>query len=278
MITTTSLTTSPIRRLPIVASSLFIAIAVFFAGPPLLTPLIDPSGIQNRNDLGVAVDQGFASFWTNGGRLESTFRQASRYWSTYHLLKCLFAAFVVLSASVLASRLIVRFQRAQPLGIASLWAVAGISVAGVGAFFSLLVIANLQGPFAPIASLLPTLTTSPNQHSMQVVAEAQRLAEQTHRTNYPPPLERMVSEFSRFHLVLAVLATVLAVLALRFALSAWRRSSRTATDDRRNRFMLRTLALTAAIAATALAIIATANAATAAAPIRAFAGALSGGF
>ncbi len=266
------------HRIPTVASSLFIAIGLFIVGPPLLTPLIDSSGIQDQHDLGVAVDQGFASFWTNGGHLDSTFRHAIRYWSTYHLLKCLFAAFVVLSAGTLASRLFVRFRRTQPLGIASLWAVAGIGVAAVRAFFSLLVIANIQGPFAPIASLLPTLTASPNQRSAQLVAEAQRVAGQTHRTDFPPPLERMVSEFSRFHLVLAILATVLAVLALRYAITAWRRSSRTPTNDRRTRVLLRMLAPAAAIAATGMTIIATANAATAAAPIRAFAGALSGSF
>lgn len=264
-----------------VASSLLIGVGLFVAAPPLLTPLVDPSGIRGQHDLGTAVDRGFTAFWANGGHLDGTLRAAIRYWSTYHLLKCLFAAMVVASAGAFASVLVVRVRTSGRRLFAGLWAGAAVSAVGVGGFFSLLVIANIQGPVAPIASLLPTLTMSTDRGSTRLVDEAHRLVTGSRPSEFPPPLERMVRDFSRFHLVLAVLATVLAALALGAAITVWRRSSGTAGTagtDRQTRVTLRTIALAVAVGATGVVVIAAANVATAAAPIRGFADALTGGF
>lgn len=249
---------------------------LFFVGPKWLTPLLDPSDISDRLELEQAVDRGFTHFWKNDGE-RSALREAIRFWSTYHLLKLLFAALIVAVAVSLSARLFDRAKGAGSQTMASLWSVATAFAGATGAFFSLLVLANLQGLVAPIASLLPTLVASPDPESARVVNDAQRLLPVSDAARSTRPLHVLIHDFTRFHVVLAIGAAVLAVGLLLTSLAAWRRARRTMTSERRIRSMYRWLAASSGTAALALGLLAVVNSATAAAPLKPLAALLAGG-
>lgn len=87
----------------------------------------------------------------------------------------------------------------------------------------------------------------------------------------------MVDEFARFHAVLAIGATVIALVAVVGGILAWKRSMRRHAPTRRKRLALRTVAVAALTMAAALAFVAVANLATARTPSPALASALAGG-
>jgi len=83
----------------------------------------------------------------------------------------------------------------------------------------------------------------------------------------------MIGDFSRYHVAMAVLAAIVAVVLVGITAVLWKRVARTEPYGRRTRRLLGSFGLLSALLSLALVVVAVANAATAADPepaLRAF--------
>ena len=93
----------------------------------------------------------------------------------------------------------------------------------------------------------------------------QRLAESLKPGAQPPPaLEVMISDFSRYHLALAVVAAIVGVVLIGVSFVLWRRFARTGRPDRRTRRVLGSFGVFSVVFSLIAIVLVVANAGTAA--------------
>jgi hypothetical protein len=229
----------PVRSLATL-SALVVGLGVaFVVVPPWLATRGSAHDLANRHRLGIAVRRAVAGYWRSGDRgFPPALQQIVDYWFRFHLIKAGIAALGLITLGTLAVLLWRTFQQAGALrasGRAGLVAAGtGVSVLALGALTA--VMANLQGAVAPFASLLPLLMDgTPDARVARVLAQARSQLAGSHLTSgyTPPALDVMVSDFSRYHVALAVMAAVAALVLLGLSAVSWRTFARAGSAQRR---------------------------------------------
>ncbi|MFI6587850.1 hypothetical protein [Embleya sp. NPDC050493] len=226
-----------LAALVVLAVALFVAL---FVGPGALAATGSGAALDEGN-LAESFRKAFVEYWNAGNRdFSPGMERVVDYWFRYHVAKAVIAAILLIVLVTLGVLVRKAFLRAgglgagQRVGLAS----AGILVTLLALFAAVTTVANIQGAVAPFASLLSMLPTGARDGELAATLDQvrQRLAapsgagEQT-----PPPLDMMIDDFARYHLAMAVLGAVLAVVLIGMSAVSWRRYARTASSDRRTR-------------------------------------------
>jgi hypothetical protein len=257
-------------------------VAAFVAAPRALAALGPTGDLGDEQHLTAAVRSAFVGYWRSGGPgLTPDLEKIVEYWQRYHLTKVVFAAAALIVLVALAGLLWKAFLRAGDVPRRIGLAVAG-SLASVLALVSLVaVMANVQGVLAPYASLMPMLIDgAPADDDLAGVldqARQQLTDAQSSGTRMPPVLDMLVGEFGWYHVVMAVLAPIVAVAILVLSVLAWRRFA-TTRADRRTRRLLGVSGLVTATLALAFVLLTVANVGVAADPAPASLALLDGSY
>lgn len=231
--------------------------------------VIAPRALAGGPGFSGSVRAAFVDYWRSGAAdLTPALARLVGSWARFHTVKAAIAAVLLLVLAALGVALAQAFRQAHRslprVALAS--GAAGTGALALGAVAALL--ANVQGAVAPLAALLPTLTAGrPDPALAAVLGQVeQRLAGGPPR---PPALTVMVDDFARFHLVMAGLAAVTAVLLGVGAAALWRRGPGPGR---------RALAVLTALPVLALVVLAVANASVAADPAPALLSFVRGGW
>ncbi|MEU0539690.1 hypothetical protein ABZ319_07445 [Nocardia sp. NPDC005978] len=225
----------------------------------------------------------FDTYWRTG---ESAFpadlQRIVDYWFRYHLSKAVIAGvllFVLISLTVLLWRAFVRTHESSTNGRLALGA-AGVVTTALVLFAAMLVIANIQGAIAPFASLLPFLIDGPPDPALAETLDQvrQRLAEAaTSGERAPAALNVMLDDFTRYHVVVAVAAALVAADLLALSVLMWRKSTAQPARSRAKRVLTAFGALSI-LTAMATIVVAVANTTNAGDPASGLAALFDGGW
>lgn len=257
-------------------------VAAFIAAPSALAASGFDGSLGDEQQLTHAFRSAFIDYWRSGGPgLTPDLEQIVEYWQRYHATKVVTAAIVLVVLLMLGGLLWQAFLRAGEVPRRIGLAVAG-AVASMLALVSLLaVMANMQGVMAPYASLMPMLIDgAPADAELAGVLEQarQQLTDaQTSRARTYPALAVMVSENGWYHVVMAVLAPIVAVALIGLSALAWKRFARTRTDCRTRR-LLGVSGTVAALLALPFLVLMAANAGVAADPAPSLLALVNGSF
>ena len=189
----------------------------------------------------------------------------------------------------------------QRAGARAALASAGVTVSMLAVLALATVMANVQGALAPFASLLPLLPTGgPGGAAGAAGADgaaggagaggavgaggdamATTMAQVRGELAGGPARDAvpvMVGDFSRYHLVMVVIAALVAAAALGIGAVQWRRFAATPAADRRSRRVLGAFGALSAVVAVAAIVLAWANATTVADPAPALLALFQGGW
>ncbi|MCL9793837.1 hypothetical protein [Frankia sp. AgKG'84/4] len=258
-----------------------VLIAAFVLAPGPLANLGTPGDLADHGRLLDALRAGFTGYWHSGERSPSgDLVTVIDFWCRYHLAKGAIAALLLAVFVALTVRLWHGFLRAGQASVRAALASAGAATTAFALVPLAAVMANLQGAAAPFASLFPMLTEDGgDQPFAAALMQARRqLADPTGAgAGTSPAIDAMTDEFARYHVVMAVISSVLAVVAVGVAVLLWRRFAATASTDRRTRRVLGSGGALTVLLAVLLVIHVAANVSVAADPAPALARALNGG-
>ncbi|MEU4220342.1 hypothetical protein [Actinoplanes sp. NPDC026623] len=262
-------------RAPAVLAALAVALmAAFVAGPRVLAASGPGGGFHDEGDLTGAARSAFAGYRRSGDRaLTTDLARVVDYWFRYHVAKAAFAAILLIVLVPLGVLLWRAFLRPGGAWGRAALASAGTLVTMIGLFAAAAVMANVQGAVAPFAALLPMATGGATGRELAGTLDR-------HLRGGPatPALEAMIDDFSRFHVAMAVVATVVAVVLAGLSVVAWRGFARTASSERRSRRVSGSYGVLSAVSALAVIVVAVANTTTAANPAPALLALLNGGW
>jgi hypothetical protein len=245
----------------------------FVAGPPALAAIGPGGGFADERHLSQAVRGSFVDYWRSGDQdFAPSLARVVDYWFRYHLAKAAIAALLLTVLVALGVRLWRAFLRPNAtsrVGLAS----AGSLVTALALASLAVVMANVQGVVAPFASLLPMLVDGPADAELAGTLAQVKQDFDGGRTQ--PALDVMVDDFARYHVAMAVIATIVAVALLGLSVLAWTRFAR---SDRRTRRVLASYGALSAVLALAVAVVAVANTTTAADPAPALQALFYGGW
>ncbi|MEU6586201.1 hypothetical protein [Nocardia sp. NPDC046763] len=218
-----------------------------------------PSDFADQHKLRRALRDGFVAYWNSGNRTHPpALISVINYWFRYHVAKGAIAAVLLIVLIALATLLWKAYLRAGGLGAAQQYALvtAGTLVSLFALAALLTVIANIQGAVAPFSSLLPMLPSGANDP--QLAATFDQIRQQlTEATGAAPPVNDMVSDFTRYHVTMAIIAAILATTALGLTAVSWKRFARSA--DTRTRRILCGSGIVTALLSLASIVLLTAN-------------------
>ncbi|MGI9196926.1 MAG: hypothetical protein ACR2KE_05635 [Candidatus Nanopelagicales bacterium] len=198
------------RRIP--GALLAIAVVVVLALATLLLPwpvarAIDGTSWAGPSELTRAVGDGLVSDWSQGvrepGHGESALATATHFWMVFHIVKALLAAGLVLASSWLLAIAwqARRVSRGRVARLALLLASGAASA--VVLLATVIVIANIQGAFAPLASLLSFLTSG--EVTPALAQTAQSLGTDLAGSLPSATAATIAHDFSTYHAVVAIL-------------------------------------------------------------------------
>lgn len=264
-------TSVPVRTFAVLGA-LAVALGVAFVLAPRVLAANAAASYTDQGDLVAAVRTAFVEYWQTGDRgFTPAMATLVDYWTRYHLVKAGIAAMLLVVLVGLGVRLWRAFVRAGRRGAVSRWALASAgSVVALGAIGAVaLVMANVQGAVAPFASLLSMLPSGASDARLAHAVDQIRQG----LAGHPPPtpvLDVMVSDFGRYHAVLAGLAVVVAIGLVVLSVLAWTRFARTRGAERlsdwRARPVWAALGAFSAVFALVVIVVAVANTTTAADP------------
>lgn len=261
-----------------------LAVALCFAfvlGPIMLAAATSADHFADQRDIATHLRDAFVRYWQSGrGDFAPDLAGIVQYWSHYHVAKAAIAALLVVVFVILAVVLWRAFLGASGVGAGGMaaLAVSGVLTMLLALASSVIVLANFQGATAPFASLLSMLPTAPPDARLTDTIQqiGGRLAD------YPgagasPALAVMVSDYARYHAVLAVTATVMTVVLVGLCVASWRwfASSGSATRARRVAALFGVLSVVTSLAMTVAAV---ANMTTVAAPVPGLLAFVTGGW
>lgn len=262
-----------------------IAMLVALAGALIAAFVFAPRLLANRagSTFGAEVDlrrafrAAFVDYWQAGTReFTPDLANVVDFWFRYHLTKAVLAAILLVVLVMLAVLLLRAFLAAGAAGPGKRVALASsVSLAAALALCSLvLVLANVQGTVTPFASLFPMLTGDAGDSALTATLGqvGQRLTDGA-RT---PAIDVMIDDFARYHVAMAVLAAITAVVLLTTSALLWRRFR--ASADRRSRRALASFGTASALSALVVIVVAVANATNAADPVPGLAALFTGGW
>lgn len=221
---------------------------------------------------------GFVEYW-NLGVAEFPPRLANSvdYWFRFHVAKAVIAGLLLVVAVALGVRLWSSYCGERGIGAvrrASLFAF-GVAITSVALFAGVVLMANVQGAFAPFSSLLSVLPVNGADGDLAVTVSDVRAQLASGRTS--PVTDVMSSDFGWYHAVMAVVAIIAAGVLLGTGVFLVRRFVRADSADRRSRRVLGAFGVLSAVLMLCAGVIALANVGTAADPGPALVGFFDGG-
>jgi len=253
------------------------ALAVaFVVAPPTLAAGGSDSDLVGSRHLVAAFRGAFVDYWSAGKRdLSPDLQRIVDYWFRFHVAKAVIAALLLIVLVRLGVLLWKAYLRAGGLRAAGRAALAagGVLVTMLAVFALTVVMANIQGAIKPLSSLLPMLMESPADGRLADALEQirQRLADSPGGGELtPPPLDAMIRDYSQSHLVMVVVAAIVAVVLIGMSVVSWRRFASTGSTERRTRRVCGSFGVLFAVLALAAIVVVVANAGTVADPMPGF--------
>ncbi|MEW9531167.1 hypothetical protein [Microbispora sp. NPDC049125] len=187
------------------------------------------------------------------------------------MAKAVIAAVLLIVLVALAVLVWKAFLRAggRGAGRRAALASAGVLVTMLALSSLATVMANVQGAVAPFASLLPMLPAgAPGGELAGTLHQVRRRLAGSLITGdrIPPALDAMISDFSRYHVAMAVIAAIVAAALIVASVVSWRRFAATESPGTRTKGLLGAFGVLSASLSPAVIVVAVANATTAADP------------
>ena len=233
-------------------------------------------GYRDLAALRDAVGSGLVRFWsTGGGQIGPDLGRAADFWARFHVVKAALAAALLAVLVVLLARAWRAAVHAADRGRRMRTALVGAVTAPLAVLALLVLVANLQGAVAPLSSVLGVLPlAAPHGELAVTVAHVRRSLATGTRT---PAQDVLVHDFAVYHLSMAALGLLVMIGLLVVAVVLWRRRAAVPATDRRWRRVLAFGAVALLVLAGLFAVVAAANAGTAAHPVPALLGFFEGG-
>ncbi len=186
------------------------------------------------------------------------------FWWRFHLIKAVLAALLLVMMVVLGSRTWGAYTRTTTAGRRAV--VGALAAAeGVLALLALLVtVANLQGVVAPLSSALGLLPLGAPEPALAQTTDEIRQALGAGTPG--PALQALVADFTRYHVAMAVLGTLVTVGLLAAAVALWRRRAGVPDAQPRGRGLLAVAAVAVLVTAAFFAVVTAGNVSTVADP------------
>lgn len=259
-------------------------VAAFFVAPSVLAGSGPGAGFADQRHLVEALRLAFVEYWRSGGPdLSPDLASVVDYWFRYHVVKAVLAAILLIVLVALSRILWNAFLRVGGRGVTGQVGLAsgGVLVTMLALFSLAAVMANAQGAVAPLASLLPMMMGGPSGQAFADTREQvrQQLADSHGAGGHAPPaLEVLISDFSRYHVAMAVIATIVTVLLIGLSVALWKGFARTCSSDGRTRRLLASFGVLSVLLSMAVITLIVANTTTAADPTPALLAAVEGGW
>jgi hypothetical protein len=248
----------------LVALAVALVPAFLFAPGPLAASM-SGGGFGDQRNLIDSLSESFVDYWSSGERnFPPGLERVVEYWLDYHVVKAVIAATLLAVLITLGVLLWKAFLRAGGLGAGGRAALAsaGVVVTALTLFSLAAVMATLQGATAPLSSLLSMLPMHASHGELADTLDQvrQRLADYPNSGDRTPPaIEVMVSDFSRYHAVIAVAAPMVAAVLVAMSVLSWKRLARTGASDGRTRRVFRSFGLLSALLSSGFIVVAVAN-------------------
>ncbi|MEV6219042.1 hypothetical protein [Nocardia sp. NPDC051833] len=236
-------------------------------------------GIGSEGELRRALRVAFAGYWSSGdGEFSPALNDVVEYWFRYHLVKGLIAVVLLGVLAVLAAVLWDAVGRDSDAGCVRrlVLGTAGAVVTLFAVLALLAVMANAQGAVAPYASVLPMLFDDPVGPELAgTLAEVNQQLAVSAEVGSSPALEVMIDDFTRYHVAMVVISSVVAVGFGIATMVLWTRRAGKSSGERA---VLAGLGLLAMGLAVVFAVVAVANTTTVAEPLPALQALFDGGW
>jgi hypothetical protein len=257
-------------------AALVVALVVAFVlAPAWLAANRSTTDLTSNGRLIAGFRNGFVAYWRSGdGVLDPGFQRVVDYWFRYHIAKGVIAAallVVLIPLGVLIWRAFLRARGGRAAALAS----GGVLATGLAVLSLVTVMANGQGAAAPFGSLLPVLFGTSDGPLNGAVAQArQQLPEWSSR----PALRPIMSEYVRYHAVVAVEGAIVVVVLAALSVLLWRRFAKADRTERRTRRLLAGYGVFTPLLTLALTLVVVANTTTTAHPLPGLEGLFAGGW
>jgi hypothetical protein len=197
------------------------AATVGFTAAAFLVPWHAASAITGLTwagpqDLAGSVGHALVADWASavpapGGDASSALTDPTRFWRWFHIAKAVLAAAAVVSAVALLARTRRAGRDTSTTARRAAWSAVTAAVSLVAALGVILVVANVQGAFAPMSSVLSFL---PSSRRSPALVDAVTALEASIGSGHPTSTAAaIVRDFAGYHAVVAVLLALLTVLA-----------------------------------------------------------------
>jgi hypothetical protein len=215
------------RALAVLAALTAVLLPAIFLAPQSLAG----GGFSSQRKLITDVNAAFVDYWSSGDKdFTPSMHRLVDYWFRFHLIKAVLAAVLLVVLIALGVLLWKAFLRVSDLGARAAFASGGV-LATMLAFVSLvLVVANIQGTVAPFTSLLSMMPVgAPHGRLAGTLAQVRQQLVDYPRTGHAtsPALQMMISDNSRYHVAVAVMAAILVVVFIGASVALWKRFART---------------------------------------------------
>ncbi|WP_026219662.1 hypothetical protein [Embleya scabrispora] len=248
----------------LVALATALLVALFLAPGPLAASGSGGDSLDEGN-LAESFREAFVEYWNAGNRdFSPDMRRVVDYWLRYHVVKAVVAATLLIVLVALGVLVWRAFLRAGDLGAGhgAALASAGVLVTLLALFASVTMAANIQGAVAPFASLLSMLPTGATEGELAVTLDRvrQQLTSPSGAAGRtPPPLDVMIDDFARYHVAMAVLGAIVAVVLIGSSVVSGKRFARTESSDRRRRRVFGAFGVLSALVSLVVIVVVVAN-------------------
>lgn len=255
---------APRRLLWLLLSAGVLAVAVVLAPFPLASVWLD--GVYpNRAALVDSLSAAVVRFWSaNASVTGPDLALPVTFWQHFHLVKAALAALLLVVLVFLGSRTWGVYTRTttavRRVGVGALAVAEGLL-----ALLALVVtVANLQGAVAPLSSALGLLPVGTSEPALAQTTDEIRQALASGTPG--PALKALLADFTRYHVAMAVLGTLVTVGLLAAAVTLWLRRARIPAPAPRGRGLVAIAAVTLLATAAFFAVVTAGNVSTVADP------------
>ncbi|WP_199742987.1 hypothetical protein [Nocardia stercoris] len=280
-----SLSTGIADRVLATLVALAAALGVAFVIAPRILAASGPGDtFGDESDLREAFRTAFVEYWRSGeSGFSPSLQRIVDYWFRYHAAKAVIAAVLLIVLVALNVLLWKAFLKASGLGVGMRFGLASAGIlATTFALLSLMTaMANIQGAVAPFASLLPMLTGGANDGELADTLDQveHRLADSPSAGGRTPPaLDVMITDFSRYHVAMAVVAAMVAIVLVVVSVVFWKGFADTVKSDRRTRCVLASFGVLSALLSLIAIAVVVANTTNAADPAPGLSALFDGGW
>lgn len=249
-------------RLGVVAVELA---AAFVLLPRPLVLVLSGRTYGDEQHLTADVSAAFVNYWHTGRRtLTPELLQLVDCWRWFHIVKAVTAIGLLVVLLVLATRLWKTYAGTGTPGRAWSSATGGVVLTVLSVLAFALALANVQGTFAPFASLMSMLPVNAAHGELEAMFGQLRHELAHYPSGSSGALELFVRELALYHAVVAVISWFVSVVLIVFTVASWRTYGGTAKTNQRVRRLFRSLGIASMLMSALIAVLALANTSTAA--------------